>query len=246
MIRRCVTGLVVMCLSASLALADAPGVSLVPKARPAPPAVSILRPKPRPILLVAQPLTQMPAAPQKPATPQMPAALQKPTAKGSVCGNPAIKGVALQAIKSRIKACNVSGPVSVTAIDGIPLVPAATINCDAAQALATWVEAGLQPQFNNQVARLIIADSYSCRPRNNVPGGKISEHGSGNAIDISGVVLTSGKVLTVASNFSGALRAAHKAACGVFHTTLGPGSDGYHENHMHLDVASYRGNPYCR
>ena len=111
--------------------------------------------------------------------------------------------------------------------------------------MAVWINKGLQPQFKNQVARLMIADSYSCRPRNNVRGSKVSEHGAGNAIDISGVVLTMGKVVTVRSNFAGALRAAHRAACGTFHTTLGPGSDGYHEDHMHLDVAKYRGRPYC-
>ena len=215
----------------------APTQSPIPPARPEPVLTtppSTLRPKPRPAIVLASapqaPLLEEPAQPRK----------------GSVCGNPAIKGVALQAIKSRIKGCNLAGPVSVTEIDGVKLVPAATINCNEAQALASWITAGLQPQFNNQVARLLIADSYASRPRNNVPGGKVSEHGSGNAIDISGMVLTTGKVITVASNFRGPLQAAHRAACGTFHTTLGPGSDGYHENHIHLDVAPYRGRPYCR
>ena len=231
--------LIAVPLTVSLALADAPTTSPIPLARPAPPVATIaaplpgVRPKPRPFP-VAVPALQAPA--DKPVASQ----------KGSVCGNPDIRGAALQAIHSRIQACNVPGPVSVTAIDGVKLVPAATINCNEAQALAVWINAGLQPQFGNQVARLLIADSYSCRPRNNVPGAKISEHGSGNAIDISGLVLTSGKVITVSSNFKGQLRAASRAACGTFHTTLGPGSDGYHENHIHLDVGSYRGHPYCR
>ena len=42
------------------------------------------------------------------------------------------------------------------------------------------------------------------------------------------------------------LRPAHKAACGVFGTTLGPGSDGYHEDHMHFDTAAHRNGSYCR
>ena len=226
----------------SLALAEAPKQSRVPQGRPEPSQIvtpNILRPKPRPPPVTA-------AAPQvQGAAPQVPVKKPAPSRKGSVCGNPAIKGAAMQAIKSRIKACNVAGPVSVTEIDGVKLVPAATINCNQAQALAIWVNSGLQPQFNNQVARLLVADSYSCRPRNNVRGAKISEHGAGNAIDISGLVLTNGKVITVSSNFRGPLRAAYRAACGTFHTTLGPGSDGYHENHMHLDVATYRGRPYC-
>ena len=237
-LRAGVTALVLLPLMFNLAVADAPTRSSIPQPRPqqaildTEAIVTRLRPKPRPITLIA-------AAPEPVA--------QKPvSAKGSVCGNPNIKGAALQAIQSRIKGCNVAGPVSVTAINGVKLVPSATVNCTQAQALADWIGQDLQPQFGNQVARLIIADSYSCRSRNNVPGAKVSEHGSGSAVDIEGVVLTDGKVLTVAANFRGALRAAYKAACGTFQTTLGPGSDGYHENHIHLDVAKNRGRPYCR
>ena len=32
-----------------------------------------------------------------------------------------------------------------------------------------------------------------------------------------------------------------QAACARFTTVLGPGSDGYHENHIHLDVIVRRG-----
>jgi hypothetical protein len=228
--------LTVSLVTVSLAVAEAPSRSLVPKGRPDPVQTVTpgkLRPKPRPASLIA-------------VAPQVQVENPAPSRKGSVCGNPAIKGAALQAIKSRVKGCNVSGPVSVTEIAGVKLVPAATINCNQAQALAVWVKDGLQPQFNNQVARLLIAASYACRPRNNVRGAKISQHGSGNATDIAGVVLTSGKVITVSSGFRGPLRAAYRAACGTFHTTLGPGSDGYHEDHIHLDVAPYLGRPYCR
>lgn len=225
-------GLMALPLTVGLACAEAPTFSPIPQLRPQQVVTNGLRPKPRPSVLT-------PA--QQPEAPKLAQA-----AKGSVCGNVDIRGAALQAITSRNKACNLSGPVSVTAIDGVQLVPSATINCNEAQALAIWINRGLQPQFAGQVARLLVADSYSCRPRNNVSGAKMSEHGSGNAIDISGVVLTTGTVLTVSSNFRGALRAAYKAACGVFHTTLGPGSDGYHENHIHLDVAANRGHSYCR
>ena len=172
----------------------------------------------------------------------------KPTAsrKGSVCNNPDIKGVALKPINSRNKGCNVKAPVQVTFVNGVRLVPPATINCNAAEALSHWVDEGLQPVFNSQIVQLNIADTYSCRPRNNVRGNKVSEHGLGNAIDISGFVLNTGKTMTVASNYGTQIKRAKKAACGTFHTTLGPGSDGYHEDHIHLDVAQYRGNPYCR
>jgi hypothetical protein len=32
-----------------------------------------------------------------------------------------------------------------------------------------------------------------------------------------------------------------RSACARFTTVLGPGSDGYHENHFHVDLAQRRG-----
>jgi hypothetical protein len=37
----------------------------------------------------------------------------------------------------------------------------------------------------------------------------------------------------VARNFREQMR---RSACGRFNTVLGPGSDGYHENHVHVDL----------
>ena len=195
------------------------------------------RPKARPVLARTSDLASAPVEPTaKPAA----------TRKGSVCNNPNIKGVALKPIKSRTKGCSVKAPVQVTSVNGVRLNPPATINCAAASALSDWIDEGLQPAFGNQVVQLSIVDSYSCRPRNNVRGNRVSEHGSGNAIDISGFVLSTGKVLTVARNYGAQIKRAKSAACGTFTTTLGPGSDGYHEDHIHLDVSQRGGSPYCR
>lgn len=166
--------------------------------------------------------------------------------KGSVCKNPALRGTPVEPIKGRLQGCGIEAPVQVTSVHGVTLHPAATLNCTAANALAQWVQEGLQPAFRNQVVQLNVADSYSCRPRNNVRGNPVSVHGKGDAIDISGFVLRSGKILTVSGDYGSQIKRAKKAACGTFNTTLGPGSDGYHENHIHLDVARHGGSPYCR
>jgi hypothetical protein len=42
------------------------------------------------------------------------------------------------------------------------------------------------------------------------------------------------------------LRRIYKAACPYFRTTLGPGSDGYHEDHFHFDTSARSGGAYCR
>lgn len=262
--------------SIGAALADAPKKSLRPMPRPALlqvaasaqlvttqapalPKSASKPPKLRPDISVATaavitPLVTPIVTPEKPrkgllallaprARPAKKAAVSR---AGSVCGVPAIKGKTLPRITSKTKGCGVDEPVAVTSVDGVRLSTPATIDCPTAIALNTWVHNGLRPAFpTSEVASLMVVDSYSCRPRNNVRGNKISEHGKGHAIDIAGINFTNGKTLTVTHNFK-TLRKAYKAACGIFGTTLGPGSDGYHEDHMHFDTARQRGGgAYC-
>ncbi len=166
--------------------------------------------------------------------------------KGSVCGVATIKGEPIATIKSKVKGCGLKDGVRVTSVSGVRLSQAATIDCATAKALNTWVREVLQPAYGGAVVELRIAAHYICRPRNNKKGAKISEHGRGKAVDVAGFVLDSGKVLMVAGNYNKTMRKVHKGACGIFGTTLGPGSDGYHEDHLHFDTAGYRSGPYCR
>lgn len=213
-----------------------------------------LRPQPRPAGLAAKAVEQVAMAPQAEAAPEPKAkpetraeARQKASRKGSVCGNASIKGEEIARITSKVKGCGIEDPVRITSVSGVRLNQPATIDCATATALNRWVERGLQPAFGRtKVVELRVAAHYICRPRNNIKGNKISEHGRGKAIDIAAVTLENGKTLTVAGHFGKELRRAHKAACGIFGTTLGPGSDGFHEDHMHFDTASNRNGPYCR
>nr|WP_227754272.1 extensin family protein [Stagnihabitans tardus] len=233
-------------------------------------AAPLLRPKPRPLGLVPvvaavqvaeverfgprpRPRPQGLGAPEAEvilaAAPQPEPQVQKPgrqTMKGAVCGRAEIKGRQLAAMRSTRRGCGIAEPVEVTSIAGVTLSPAPTINCEAASAISDWISGALQPAFNNQVAQLRVADSYSCRPRNNVRGNPPSVHGKGEAIDFSAVVLTSGKAVEVKSRLDRRWQKARKNACGIFTVILGPGSDGYHETHIHLDVSQHGGRPYCR
>ncbi|MBC2834889.1 extensin family protein [Paragemmobacter straminiformis] len=211
-----------------------------------------LRPRKRPdVLLASAPVEAAPA--DEPARGGGLGALfgnrkpKKPVpTDGYVCGDPDIRGDELAPITSKVKGCGVEEPVRVTSIDGIRLRGGATIDCNTATALKTWIDKGMQPAFSKDVVELQIAGSYVCRPRNNIRGNKISEHGRGKAVDISAFVFSDGSEWTVKSDYNRQIRKAHKAACGIFGTTLGPGSDGYHEDHLHFDTAGYRNGPYCR
>jgi hypothetical protein len=70
-----------------------------------------------------------------------------------------------------------------------------------------------------------------------VKGAKLSEHGTGGAIDISGFHLSDGHslLLTSAAESKSLREQVRESACRTFTTVLGPGSDGYHETHVHLD-----------
>lgn len=173
---------------------------------------------------------------------------------GSVCGVRAIRGTPMNDIGNPGGGCGVDDPVRVTEVSGVRLSTPATIDCTTAKALNTWVSKGLKPAMKRKgggIAELKVAAHYACRTRNNRPGGRLSEHARGHAVDISGVRLKDGTHVTVLNHWSGkkygnALKSAHKAACGPFGTVLGPNADRYHRDHFHFDTARYRSGPYCR
>lgn len=270
-----VTTALILSVFAGVGMAEAPATSILPQPRPSNQAVTPLAPDtgsvatnalPHPKPRMVTPATDAPATGQTTGATVRPklrpeglalastkaaATVQpkqsQPAKKGSVCGDPSIKGVALAPITSRTRGCGLADGVKITSVAGVALNPAASVDCATAKALKTWVERGLQPAFAPaSVVELRIFASYICRTRNNARGAKISEHGRGKAVDVGAFVLDNGKTITVASDYNKQVRKAQKAACGIFGTTLGPGSDGYHEDHLHFDTAEYRSGPYCR
>ncbi len=180
-------------------------------------------------------------------------ALGLPDGVGQVCGDPQILGLEIDDIRGP-GACGIEDPVRLYAVGDVTLNPPARIACGTAQALSAWVKEGAQPAARaagTRVEGLRVAASYACRSRNNRRGARLSEHAKGNAIDISAFRLSNGDTPSVGADwargpYSKMLRQMHGAACGPFGTTLGPGSDGYHENHVHYDTARYGFGTYCR
>ena len=70
----------------------------------------------------------------------------------------------------------------------------------------------------------------------------MSEHGRANAVDLSGFGFADGKDFGVfAADLPEPFKTAAKAgACAHFDTVLGPGSDGFHETHLHIDLQPRR------
>ncbi len=120
-------------------------------------------------------------------------------AKGAVCGDISIQGKAIGRVQPKLKGCGVSDAVQIQSVSGVRLSQAAVMDCKTAKALKTWIDQSAKPAFAGQggLRGLRVAAHYACRTRNNQPGGKISEHGRGRAIDISGFQMHSGAEVSV-------------------------------------------------
>ncbi|WP_249218821.1 extensin family protein [Falsirhodobacter algicola] len=189
-------------------------------------------------------------APQSSPLPRARKGSPSPKASGAICGAAGLTGRHLAPVTSRQQGCGIADPVQIVAVQGVKLSLPLTMDCSIARALNEWVGTVLQPNFGGQVRRLDVAGAYACRGRNNIDGAKISEHGKGRAVDVAGLTMTDGRSITVARDWNRGrdgqkMTQSYKAGCGIFGTTLGPGSDGYHEDHMHFDMPSDRRSPYC-
>ena len=127
----------------------------------------------------------------------------------------------------------------------VAVKPAAILRCTMAAALADWVRTDMAPFAQNlgtTLAELDNFDSFECRGRNRVSGAKMSEHGRANALDIRALKFANGQSLSLTDR--GVAREQREAVlhsvCARFTTVLGPGSDWYHEDHIHLDLAERR------
>ena len=174
--------------------------------------------------------------------------------RGAVCGDPAIQGDVVGFVPGRLSACGIENGVRVRSVSGISLSQHALVDCTTAKALKSWVEKGMKPavgQTGGGVSQIKVAAHFACRTRNNQAGAKVSEHGKGRAIDITGFRLRDGSDITLLQDWdrrgTGAiLRKMHQRACGIFGTVLGPDSDRFHKDHFHFDTARYRSGSFCR
>jgi hypothetical protein len=129
----------------------------------------------------------------------------------------------------------------------VSLKPAATFRCPMATAVADWIRTDMAPlaaSLGSVISDLDNFDSFDCRGRNGVAGAKLSEHGHANALDVRGLKLANGQSISLTDRtVSRELReSVLHSVCARFSTVLGPGSDGYHEEHIHIDLMERHNN----
>lgn len=146
--------------------------------------------------------------------------------------------------------CGMDYPFKVQAFNNgdVGLKSKVTLACPIIPRIDTWLDEIVKPAavmyFGIPVVD-IKAGSYSCRPRNNQRGAKLSEHSFGNALDVMAFILADGREISVVKGWRGDpveqdfLREAFVGACRYFTTVLGPGADAFHYDHLHIDLARH-------
>lgn len=143
--------------------------------------------------------------------------------------------------------CGIAHPVEVHALSGnVKVSPATLLNCQMAVAFAHWVKDELAPAVRKRylvgIDTIGSMGGYSCRTMNSRRGAPMSEHASGNAIDIGSITLNSGNEILVrkkgffAFRERSLLKNVRADGCDYFTTILGPGSDANHADHFHFDL----------
>ena len=125
------------------------------------------------------------------------------------------------------------------------------MTCTTALATARWLKDAVRPEaqrtLGTRLTKVEQWSTYSCRRR---PSGRLSEHATGNAIDVARLLFADGRRLSIEPDWyaGGAtgrfLRAISRSACRYFSVVLDPTTDAAHQNHLHLDNGRWKSCPY--
>jgi hypothetical protein len=129
----------------------------------------------------------------------------------------------------------------------VALKPPAILRCPMASEIAAWVRTDIAPlttSLGSVISALDNFDSFDCRGRNGVAGAPLSEHGRANALDVRAFRLANGQSISLIDRMvpREVRENVLHSVCERFTTVLGPGSDGYHEDHIHLDLMARHNN----
>ena len=232
---------------------------LQPRARGKARHVVVPLPKPRPSEAPSAgrdtPDKEQQASPPNGKPDQQAAPAPPPTPQPSACRLALTDAIAIAPSIPDIKGAGGCGGEDLVRLEAIVLPdkrrvsvkPAAILRCPMASALAEWIRSDIAPlaeRLGSSVSDLDNFDSFECRGRNRIVGAKLSEHGRANALDVRAFKFADGSLISLTDRTvpRGLRETVLHSACRRFSTVLGPGSDWYHEDHIHLDLMERRGN----
>ena len=213
-----------------------------------------------PVRAVAdEPPLPPPRPPELAAPEKAPAEPPPPAPKGEAASTCLAKLVAdgasaepATAPPASAEGCGIDAPVRLSSItlaggDAVSLPDRPLVACEFALALADYVRLIVAPlgqaTLHAKVAAIETGPGYSCRTQDRIAGARISAHGHGLAVDFVAIAFADKRRVLVerqtGADEASYFRAVRTAACGWFTTVLGPGSDSFHANNMHLDIEQH-------
>ncbi len=137
---------------------------------------------------------------------------------------------------------------------GVPTTSLKAMACPLARTFIAWVRNGVVPAgreiLGSDVRKVETFGTYACRNRVGTATSRLSEHATGNAVDISAFVLADGRRITIERDWRTMdpdvqrfLQVIRQSACRRFRTVLSPDYNAAHYNHLHLDLG---GAALCR
>jgi len=229
-----------------------------PRPRAAVHSAKIPLPKPRPeeapkATDEAPPEAEGKSSPDQPSTNKPAEPAPPPEKQASACRLALTEDIAIAPSIPDIRGPGACGGEDLVRLEAIVLPdkrrvavkPAAILRCTMASAVADWVRKDMVPlatSLGSTISDLDNFDSFECRGRNRIVGAMLSEHGKANALDVRAIKLANGQSIGLTDRTMSREvreRVLH-SVCTRFSTVLGPGSDWYHEDHIHLDLAQRR------
>ncbi|HEI8865451.1 extensin family protein [Serratia sp. AKBS12] len=140
--------------------------------------------------------------------------------------------------------CPLVAPIRVQSFGQVKLSSSFLASCPLALSstmFVTQVAAPLaQRQLGTRLTRIDHLGSYACRNIYHRPAGRLSEHATADAWDVSGFRMANGQRLRIEKQWSKPtdsgiyLRTVFNDGCGFFGNALGPEYNAAHANHFHL------------
>lgn len=149
--------------------------------------------------------------------------------------------------------CPLVDPVRISGFGEVKLSSSFLASCALAVSSTMLVTQALKPlaqrELASPLARIDHLGSYACRNIYHRAEGRLSEHATAEAWDLSAFRLQNGQRISVLNHWQGNdarsrwLHQVFAQSCGLFGNSLGPEYNAAHANHFHLGM---RGFSLCR
>lgn len=126
--------------------------------------------------------------------------------------------------------------------------------CAVAAGMILWQREVVAPAAQRHLGQRVVGYDHmgTTNCRRIAGSSRMSEHASGNAVDIAAFRLASGRRITLIDGWNGKanerafLRDVRDGACAIFGTTLSPDFNAAHRDHFHFDMADRTAGSLCR